>query len=126
MVKCLQHYQFLKHDSKHNELDIGRPMTSSVMSRSTSRLNLPWNCEKFELPRSCLDEHFLLGHNRPASTSLPILPDLHTEVERSWCKPHSAHILLTQVNYAVVAGMQECGYALRPLIKETLAGFLSG
>lgn len=56
---------------------------------------------------------FLLGCNRPARMSLSFLPDLHTEVQRSWEKLYSVRTYRTQVNYADVEGMQEHGYALK-------------
>ncbi len=86
-----------------------------VMSHATEKLDLPW---KREPPRGRLDECFLSGHNRSACTSLPFLPDLHTEVRRAWGKPYSARIHYSQANYADVEGMQEYGYASMPSIED--------
>lgn len=58
--------------------------------------------------------------------SLPFLPDLHAEVERSWKKPCSACIHpFHNANYARVEGMCECGYELMPPVQEMLASYLS-
>ncbi len=58
--------------------------------------------------------------------SLPFLPDLHSEIERSWDKPYSARIHRYQhINYANIEGMREHGYASMPPIEETLASYLS-
>lgn len=49
-----------------------------VMSCTTDRLDLPWKHEKRKLPRSCLNECLVLGHNCPTRTCCPFLPDIHT------------------------------------------------
>lgn len=82
-------------------------------------------CKRCELAPRQLDEQYLSGHNRPALVSLPFLPDLRADVERSWRKPYSDHIHLFQhANYARVEGMHEHGYDSMPPVEEMLASQL--
>lgn len=56
----------------------------------------------------------------PSPMSPLFLLDLHTEVERSWKKPYSAHIFpFPHLNYANVEGL------CKPPVEETLASNLS-
>ncbi len=53
------------------------------MAHVTERFNLPWKHEKPKTAHGRLDERFLAGHDLPVPASLPFLPDLYTEVEKS-------------------------------------------
>ncbi len=58
--------------------------------------------------------------------SLPILPDLHTEVEKEWKKLFSSRIHRFQhTSYANIIGMHESSYERMPPIEEMLASYLS-
>lgn len=77
---------------------------------------------------SCLfgNKQFLSGHNPSVPVSLPFLPDLHNEVERTWKKPYSTCIyLFHHMIYANVEGMWEHGYVSKPPTDETFANYLS-
>lgn len=63
-----------------------------VMACAMHRSSLPCLCEKWEFVRGRLDKCFLMDRERPSPVSLQFLPDLHTELEKSWKKPYSAHI----------------------------------
>ncbi|KAL0170818.1 hypothetical protein M9458_035414, partial [Cirrhinus mrigala] len=83
-----------------------------VMDRATARLDLPWKRGG--------------AAGLPAQVSLPFLPDLHTEIEKVWKRPHSSHIHnFPHSNYANIEGMREHGYQRLPPVEETLASYLS-
>ncbi|KAL0173531.1 hypothetical protein M9458_029499, partial [Cirrhinus mrigala] len=97
-----------------------------VMDRATARLDLPWKRAREVAPRGRLNERYLSDHSLPAQVSLPFLPDLHTEIEKVWKRPHSSRIHnFPHSNYANIEGMREHGYQRLPPVEETLASYLS-
>ncbi|KAI2646329.1 Lamina-associated polypeptide 2, isoform alpha [Labeo rohita] len=92
-----------------------------VMDRATARLDLPWKRTRKSAPRGRLDERYLSDHSLPAQVSLPFLPDLHTEIEKVWKRPHSSRLhLFPHSNYANIEGMREHSYERMPPVEETL------
>lgn len=86
-----------------------------VMDRASGRLQLSLERAREKTARGKLDKQFLSGHNRPAPVSLPFLPDLDTEIARTWKKPYSARIHRHRhANDANVKGMQKHGYVAMP------------
>ncbi len=98
-----------------------------VMARAIARLTLDWSAEVQERASSGrLDERFLAGHKRSAPPSLPFLPELHSELLRSWRNPFSARIFPpSKSNYANVKGLEDSGYTKMPRMEESLAGYLA-
>lgn len=98
-----------------------------VMERVSARLQLPWEHMREGTAHSRLDEWFLSDHDPPAPMSLPFLPDLHSEIEKAWKNPYSAHIHRYQhANDANVEGMREHGYmSMTPLARrlQTISRF---
>lgn len=60
------------------------PAYSEVMARTSERLDVRWKCKKSQITRGRIDTRFLAGHSRQVLQNLLFLPDLYTEVERSW------------------------------------------
>ncbi len=98
-----------------------------VVTRAVGKLNIDWPADdQTEKQRSKLDERFLLSKSLPLCQSLPIFPDLHTEVSRSWKNPFSSRLFIPASDYyGNVAGLSECGYRAMPRVEQTLAGCLS-
>ncbi len=95
-----------------------------IMTRATARLSLDWSAETQERTSiSRLDEHFLAGHKRSAPPSLPFLPELHSELLRSWRNPFSVRVF--PPSYANVKGLEDSGYTEMPRMEESLAGYLT-
>ncbi|KAI2652402.1 Transposon Ty3-G Gag-Pol polyprotein [Labeo rohita] len=79
-----------------------------------------------EPQKSKLDERFLRSRPPSARRSLPFIPDLQTEVSRSWSSPFSARLFIpASYNYGNVAGLDERGYRAMPRVEQTLASYLS-
>lgn len=96
------------------------------MTCAMHRSSLPCLCEKWEFVRGRLDKCFLVDRERPSPVSLQFLPDLHTELEKSWKKPYSTHIFPFQhLSYSNVERIGENGYVKMPPVEEPLAGCLS-
>ncbi|CAM4598264.1 unnamed protein product [Leuciscus chuanchicus] len=97
-----------------------------VMGRATNRLQLQWRRVREEPVRGVLDDRFLPTRRPPARTSLPFLPDLHSEIEKAWKNPFSARLHLQQrASFAAVEGAAEHGYVSMPPVDETLANYLA-
>ncbi len=98
-----------------------------VMTRATARLTLDWSAEVQErVSSSRLDERFLAGHKHSAPPSLPFLPELHSELLRSWRNPFSARVFPpSKSNYTNVKGLEDSGYTKMPRMEESLAGYLA-
>ncbi len=95
-----------------------------VLAHATEKLRLDWPDEPRESQSSKLDERFLSGSGlRPMKRKLPLFPDLHHEVSRSWKQPFSSR--LTNAAAAVftnLVGSVEQGYGA---VKDTLGVHLS-
>lgn len=66
--------------------------------------------EKQEVTQGRLSRLFLSGHNCPSLMSLPFLPELHMEVNKSWKKSYSACVFSFQhSNCANVEGLPKRG-----------------
>ncbi|XP_053090988.1 uncharacterized protein LOC128318536 [Pangasianodon hypophthalmus] len=98
-----------------------------VVTRAVAQLNIDWPAEKqAELQTSRLDERFQRSKPPPPRRSLPLFPDLHTKVSRSWGRLYSAHIFSPASSYyANVVGLSEHGYRAMPRVEQTLASYLS-
>ncbi|KAF4119103.1 hypothetical protein G5714_001154 [Onychostoma macrolepis] len=97
-----------------------------VMDHAIKRLDLAWTHEKPKPAHGRLDEHFLAGLDRPVPGSLPFLPDLHSEISKSWGKSYSFRLHPFQhTDYANVEGVAERRYTRVPPFEEMFARYLS-
>lgn len=69
-----------------------------------------------------LDVHFLAGHELPSTRSLPLRPDLHTELVRLWDEPYSAWLhFLQHADYPDTVGVDNRGCLKMPPVKGELS-----
>jgi hypothetical protein len=108
------------HSPEHEEL-------MEVLTRAVSKLSIEWPAVRQEcVSKSKLDERFLPSRAQPPRRCLPFLPDLHTEVSRSWKRPASYRVFSPQTStYSNISGAKFYGYGAMPKAEETLASHLS-
>jgi hypothetical protein len=98
-----------------------------VVSRAVAHLKIDWPQDKQEVQvKSKLDERFLQHREQPHHRGLPFFPDLHTEVCKSWGKPHSSRVSNpTVLKYSSIVGARENGYGMMLRVEQPLASYLS-
>ncbi len=92
-----------------------------VLEHATEKLSLDWLDEPRESQSSKLNERFLDGSgSRPARRKLPLFPDLHHEIYRSW-KQHFSSCLTNAAaaDFTNLVGSVEQGYATVPARSRT-------
>ncbi len=72
-----------------------------VMDRASERLDLAWMCQKPKPARGPTRWAFFGWSWSSSPGSLPLLPDRHSEISKSWGKPYSCRLLFinTQIMF---------------------------
>ncbi len=98
-----------------------------VLAHATEKLSLDWPDKPHESQSSKLDERFLSGSGlRPTRRKLPLFPDLHHKVSRSWKQPFSSRLTnAAAADFTNLVDSVEQGYAAVPAVEDMLAALLS-
>ncbi len=97
-----------------------------VMDRASERLDLAWTHQKPKPARGPTRWAFFGWSWSSSPRSLPLLPDLHSEISKSWGKPYSFRLHVYQhADYVNIEGVAEHGYVRMPPFEQTFASYLS-
>ncbi|CAM4514717.1 unnamed protein product [Leuciscus chuanchicus] len=96
-----------------------------LLTKAVDQLGLDWSPPKAPAPNR-LDRCFLPSRRQaPASRSAPFLPELHTELSKSWNAPFSARLRSpVSSTLSQVDGAAEKGYTQIPPVEEAVATHL--